>query len=62
MEKSFLRLDTQSIILITCLLISGLSIALYFVNGETSMLLTFIGTTLVGYSLAYDLYRKRKKQ
>lgn len=60
-EERFLKWDFQSIILILSLLISGISIALYFKQGGSSFLLTFIGVTMVAYALAYDLYRKRKK-
>ena len=60
-NKRFLQWDFQSIVLIFLLVISGISMASYLEKGNTALLLTFIGTSLIAYSVAHDLYRKRKK-
>lgn len=60
MTNSFLKFDLQSITLVILLLVSGYSLAEYIMNENLGLLFTFIGTSLIGYALAADIYRKRK--
>lgn len=61
MEKSFLQIDVQSIVLLVCFFVSGISFAEYIEDiNKVSMLYTCIGTFLVGSVLVFERLRKRK--